>query len=108
MTFVDTRELPDGHEIEADLCIIGAGAAGLALAHAFRFGPARVVLLESGGLRATKWARELNRGEIVGQPDYPLSTTRLRFFGGTTNHWTAYVRPLEAIDFPPRAWVPHS
>ena len=32
MSFIDTRTLPEGHRIESDLCIIGSGAAGLAIA----------------------------------------------------------------------------
>ncbi len=31
---IDARELPDGAHLEADLAIIGAGAAGIALARA--------------------------------------------------------------------------
>ena len=34
--------------------------------------------------------------------------SRLRMFGGTTNHWDGRCSPLDAIDFETRAWVPHS
>ncbi len=108
MSFIDARKLPDGHRIEADLCIIGSGAAGLAIATEFRNSPLRVALLESGGMYADPTIQELCDGEIAGQQDWPLNQTRLRYFGGTTNHWTAHVRPLDPIDFEPRAWVPHS
>jgi choline dehydrogenase-like flavoprotein len=33
---------------------------------------------------------------------------RLRYFGGSTNHWGNYCRPLDAIDFESRDWVPYS
>jgi choline dehydrogenase-like flavoprotein len=108
VSFVDARELPDGHRIEADLCVVGAGAAGLAIARELAGGPIRVALLESGGLEMEPAVQALNEGHVVGHPYPPLETTHLRWFGGTTNHWTAWVRPLEPIDFEARPWVPHS
>ena len=49
MAFIDARTLRDGERIEADICVIGSGAAGLAIAKRF-FGTARkVAVLESGG-----------------------------------------------------------
>jgi choline dehydrogenase-like flavoprotein len=38
--------------------------------------------------------------------EYPLAESRLRFFGGTTNHWGGWCRPLLPIDFEGRdAWA---
>jgi choline dehydrogenase-like flavoprotein len=108
MGFVDARGLPAGHRIEADLCVVGSGAAGLTIASHFMGGPRRVAVLESGGLAADAEVQSLNAGEIVGQQDAPLVGSRLRYFGGTTNHWTAHVHPLAPIDFEPRPWVPDS
>ena len=50
MEFIDARELEPGRRLDADLCIVGAGAAGLALADALAGSGREVVLLESGGL----------------------------------------------------------
>jgi flavin-dependent dehydrogenase len=50
MEFIDARELPPGRRLDADLCIVGAGAAGLALAQALEGSGRDVLLLESGGL----------------------------------------------------------
>lgn len=108
MAFHDARDLPDGHTIESDVCIIGSGAAGLAVASHFLDGPARVALLESGGFEAEGSIQALYEGTMAGMEDSPLHTTRLRYWGGTTNHWTAWLHPLEPIDFEPRPWVPHS
>ena len=55
---IDGRTLPPGHEFDADVCIIGAGAAGIALAG--------VLLLESGGLDPDPVAQSLYRGEVTG------------------------------------------
>ena len=108
MAVHDGRDLPANHRVEADLCIIGSGAAGLTIAHALVGSPHRVALLDSGGLERDERAQDLNDGERVGLPYRPLRDTWLRQFGGTTNHWTAHVRPLDRIDFRRRPWVPHS
>jgi choline dehydrogenase-like flavoprotein len=108
MRLRDAREVPEGHRIEADLCIIGAGAAGLALAHALRAAAPRVVVLESGGPEPDAATQALCEGSLLGIEDFPLQASRLRGLGGTTNHWTAWVHPLDAADLEKRAWVPHS
>ncbi len=108
MAFIDTHDLESGRLIEADLCIIGAGAAGLTIAHAFIDSPTKVVLLESGGTELDEKTQSLYRGTIVGQSHAPLDVCRFRYYGGTTNQWTAHVRPLDPIDFETRPWVPHS
>ncbi len=33
-------------------------------------------------------------------------TPRLRYFGGTTNHWAGVCRPFDSADFERREWVP--
>ncbi|MBI1260789.1 MAG: GMC family oxidoreductase [Rhizobiales bacterium] len=110
--FVDARTLPEGETLETDLAIIGAGAAGIAIAREFadrqiNGAPIRVLLIESGGLEFDAETQGLYDGESVGIP-YPLDTSRLRYFGGSTNHWGGWCRPLDAIDFQKRDWVPHS
>ena len=50
MTFIDARNLPNGQVIERDICIIGAGPAGLALAKEFAAASVRVAVIESGDL----------------------------------------------------------
>lgn len=104
----DARTLPDGTLLEGDLCIVGAGAAGIALALEFVQASTRVILLEGGGFDLDGPVQALYRGEIVGRPYYPLEGARLHYFGGTTGHWGGYCAPFDSIDFAPRAWVPHS
>ncbi|KAB7741163.1 GMC family oxidoreductase [Parvibaculum sedimenti] len=105
--FIDGRNVPDGTIVEAEVAIIGAGAAGISIARALRNIDARVVLIESGGLDFEPDTQELYEGESVGVP-YALDTSRLRYFGGSTNHWGGWCRPFEPIDFEQRDWVPHS
>ena len=49
----------------------------------------------------------LYEGENAGI-DYPLTASRLRFLGGSTNHWGGYCVPFEPIDMEARDWLPHS
>ncbi len=108
--FQDARQLPSGTTLETELCIIGAGAAGITLALSLRDAGFRVLLLESGGLELEEATQALYEGEDRGVPNNDLDVSRLRFFGGTTNHWSGWCRPLEPVDFTPtdpsdiRAW----
>ena len=105
---VDARTLPEGHEIDADLCIIGAGPAGIAIARELAGTRHRICLLESGGLVADRATQALYRGRLVGHPYFRLDNCRVRQFGGSTNRWGGWVRPMEAIDFEERSWVANS
>lgn len=106
--FIDARTLADGTVIDADVCIVGAGAAGIALARELSGHRAKVALLESGGLEFDVDTQGLAAGENAGFPYYDLDAIRLRYFGGTTNHWAGACRPLDELDFAPRPWVPGS
>ena len=106
--FIDSRTLPEGSRIESDVCIVGAGAAGITIARELTGKPFRVCLIESGGLESDLDTQSLYQGEIVGFPYYPLDLIRLRYFGGTTNHWAGACRPLDEIDFAARPAIPHS
>lgn len=105
---IDARTLPAGHRIDADLCIIGAGPAGIAIARELAGTRFRVCLLESGGLTADRETQDLYRGRLVGHPYFRLDDCRVRRFGGGTNRWGGWVRPMDAIDFEERPWVPNS
>jgi len=105
---VDARELADGSLIEGDVCIIGAGAAGITIALEWLGNGKQVLLLEGGGFDYEQQMQQLYRGGIVGLPYFPLEAARLHYFGGTTNHWAGFCSTLDPIDFETRDWVPHS
>ncbi|HEX9876309.1 MAG TPA: FAD-dependent oxidoreductase [Gammaproteobacteria bacterium] len=106
----DAREVPDGSVLDTDVCIVGAGPAGITIARELTMSSPSVdvTLLESGGLSFDASAQALNRGYNEGFPYYPLEITRLRFFGGTTNHWDGLCGPFDTIDFEPRDWIADS
>lgn len=94
--------------LEGDLCIVGAGAAGLSMALERVNSPLKVLLLEGGGFDLEPEMQDLYRGDIIGQPYFPLHAARLHYFGGTTGHWAGFCSTYDAIDFEKRSWVPHS
>jgi choline dehydrogenase-like flavoprotein len=115
--FIDALTLKSAESFAADICIIGAGPAGLAMALELgaRSG-LKILLIESGSFEADSAVEDLNRGTTVGDKCLALDFIRARRFAGTVTKWrtsdpgslgTKYL-PLNEIDFQTRPWVPHS
>jgi choline dehydrogenase-like flavoprotein len=114
---INTEELADGGTVTADICIVGAGVAGIALASEFLGTHRSIALVESGGLEPSARTQSLNVGNNIGVPYYELDQTRTRGFGGTSHNWRCELGGadlgvrligLDAIDFEKRPWVPNS
>jgi choline dehydrogenase-like flavoprotein len=95
-------------DVETDLCIIGAGAAGIAIANSFIGSSVRICLLESGGLGGEQRSQELYEGSSSGHIEFDPGNSRMRVFGGSCNLWGGGCIPLGSDDLKPRDWVPHS
>jgi choline dehydrogenase-like flavoprotein len=91
-----------------DVCIIGAGAVGLALAAQFIGDPRRVLVLESGRDGSDEAAAELSLLDSVGTRHDGWRDGRVRGFGGTTRSWGGQLVPMRASEFAARPWVPES
>jgi choline dehydrogenase-like flavoprotein len=90
----------------ADVCVVGAGAAGVTVARELAGSTLQVVVLESGGRKATLEADALCELEQDGLSIGPES--RQRMLGGTTNTWWGKLATFDPIDLRTRAWVPRS
>ncbi|MBU6299019.1 MAG: GMC family oxidoreductase [Alphaproteobacteria bacterium] len=106
--FIDARTVPTGTVLETDLAIVGGGPAGISIALALADTPLHMVLLESGGMTFDAKTQALYQGAEVGAPYLPLEATRMRYLGGSTNHWGGWCRPMDDIDFEERVWMPYS
>lgn len=82
-----------------DVCIAGGGVAGITVAKALAERNQRVLLLEAGSLEYSDQSQDVYKGENIGHEYFDLDVARLRYFGGTSNHWTGWCRPLDASDF---------
>jgi choline dehydrogenase-like flavoprotein len=107
LSFIDARNV-ESELIEADVCIVGAGAAGITIGHELGISRLKVALVESGGLSFSHAAQSLSIGDNVGLPSFSTATSRFRVFGGSTTRWGGQCRPLDPIDFELRPWMPHS
>ncbi len=114
---IDSRTVEADREIETDLCIVGAGVAGITLALELIDQPFKVCLVESGGIRPDNATQALFWGENHGLPYYPLDTARACGFGGSGHRWNidlldgdfgVRLHPLDSLDFEERDWVPNS
>ena len=104
-----SRDVPQGTELSADVCVVGGGPAGITVALALhRSTKLRVIVLESGGLESEPQIQRLNEGENSGLDYYDLAESRLRVLGGSSHLWPGWCRPLDRVDFERRAWVPDS
>ena len=106
---LDAENVAGGTRLSADVCILGAGAAGITLARELEGTGLSVVVLESGAETLEPDIQDLARGESVGETlgfsDNPatLDSIRLRQLGGTTNHWAGFCRQIwtQVCDRPP-------
>lgn len=96
-------ETPSDHH--ADLCIVGAGPAGIAIARAFAGSHLRVCLIEGGGLSGEERSQSLYDGTSSGPAPFDAGTSRMRVFGGSCTLWGGGCIPLADSDMEPREWV---
>ena len=112
----DAVEVPDGTQIDCDLCIVGGGMAGLAIVRELRERELDVVVLEGGGATPEPDSQALYEGNATlhdgsgGTHDLGafLHESRLRCLGGSGNLWGAKCAVLDESDFAKREWMPES
>jgi choline dehydrogenase-like flavoprotein len=115
---IDAITIPAGDEFVTDVCIIGAGPAGITLARELSGQDFKVCLLESGGIeKPDADTRSLGNVETEGDFVQIGPENRNRRFGGNSSYWGVNLNhtqtgvrlvPLDTVDFEERDWVPHS
>lgn len=100
---------PSGESLEADVCIVGAGAAGISMALALADGGRTVVLLEAGGEQEDAAVQDHYAGTVADERLHsPPHRYRQRRLGGTTTIWGGRCMPFDPVDFERRDWIPDS
>jgi choline dehydrogenase-like flavoprotein len=107
LSIIDARTLEDAG-LQTDVCIVGAGAAGITLALELTRAGREVCLLESGDFAPDHDTQSLHDLESVGYPPRPNYMSRARYFGGSCNLWAGRSMLLSEFDLSSRPWVPHS
>ena len=93
-------------ERKYDVCICGTGPAGITVARELAANGKSVALIEAGGLEYTAQSQAHYTGTESGISTSltALTACRLRYFGGTSNHWTGLCGVLEESDFWPKRY----
>ncbi|WP_326533332.1 GMC family oxidoreductase [Pseudorhodoferax sp.] len=106
---VDADALEQGGRLLGDICIVGAGAAGISLALQLSGRGLSVLLLEAGSDQPDQATQGLYAGEVADERLHsPPDRYRQRRFGGSTTIWGGRCMPFDPIDFEARDFVPNS
>jgi glycine/D-amino acid oxidase-like deaminating enzyme len=99
VTLIDARRLDAGHALGGyDVCVVGAGAAGLYVAHRLAERGARVLVLEAGGERSVDATALGVRTALEGSTYRGASLGRAFGLGGTTRRWGGQLVPFTEGD----------
>ncbi|WP_181707675.1 FAD-dependent oxidoreductase [Chthonobacter rhizosphaerae] len=100
----DARSLSPGETVIADVCVVGAGVAGITLGLDLAGRGLSVVVLEGGGVRRSASSDALYDCRVEGTVD-DYSKSRSRYLGGSSNCWTGWCQPISRTDMASRDWV---
>jgi choline dehydrogenase-like flavoprotein len=105
----NAKDIQNGACLTPDVCIVGAGPAGIALALNLAANKLSVVLLESGFLEPDAAVQALYEGTVSDHRLHsPPDKYRHRRLGGSSAIWGGRCMPMDPIDFEIRDYVPHS
>ena len=107
---IDSAEsVAQGQELQADVCVVGAGPVGISLALALAGSGLRVLLLEGGQFKPDAASQDLYEGEVADEALHcPPVRYRMRQFGGATTTWGGRCVPLDPHDYQARPAMPGS
>lgn len=106
---IDFKKNPDLQlsDKKYDVCIIGGGIAGITLATKLS-NSLSIALIEAGDFTYSEESQSLYKGTTTGTPYFDLASTRLRYMGGSSNHWGGWCLPLDEKDYRKKEYLPHS
>lgn len=106
---VDANTIPADSCLNADVCVVGGGAAGISLALSMSGQGLSIILLEAGQLHEHAPSQALYEGEVSDERMHsPPDKYRQRRMGGSTTIWGGRCMPFDPVDFETRSHVPDS
>jgi len=108
LSILDARTLDRETTVTTDVCVAGAGAAGITLALQVARSGRKVCLVEGGAFEVEEETQSLHDLDCIGYPIRENFMSRARYYGGTCNTWAGRSMRLSEADFGARPWVPHS
>jgi choline dehydrogenase-like flavoprotein len=111
---LDGRTIPSGDVLETDVCIVGAGPAGLVLAGELVAAGRGVTVVEAGGHNEEARGRVLQESVRSTGLRYPTATTRRCSVEGSASTWfvpaphggdTLRLREFDPLDLQARPWL---
>lgn len=100
---IDLDRAKPGQQLAAQVCVIGAGIAGLLLATRLADSGIDVLLLEAGGLEPEERSQQLYDAAMEGAEHTGATDGRFRVFGGSSTRWGGQLLPYgEDIFSPPQ------
>jgi len=103
--FAQSGQVPS---FAADVCVVGAGAAGITLAAELVSQGKKVLVLESGGSKENETVQQLNWNKRSGQSLKAVHPGRFRVLGGTTTRWGGQILEMQEQDFAAHPTIPGS
>lgn len=103
---LDANNLPDHQHLTTQLCIVGAGAAGIALALELAGSGIEVLMLEAGGFERP--APSSGESADDGRERKPADPAGWHAFGGHAGRHPVRCRMLTGHELAHRPWIPDS
>jgi len=104
----DLENVGDVSTLDADICIIGTGVAGLSIAREFLGSKYKVMLLEGGGIKDEARSQKLYISDVVGMPHDGIHNGRFRVLGGSSTRWGAQLMTMQEFDLRKHDFSPNS
>ena len=103
---IDLEREVAGGSYSSQICVLGAGIAGLVLARRLALRGLRVHLLEAGGLDLEERSQTLYATEMAADRHTGATEGRFRLFGGSSTRWGGQLLPYTEDIFSPGDAMP--
>jgi choline dehydrogenase-like flavoprotein len=102
--FTDLRRTQRATDRSVDVCVVGAGPAGITLVDQLLDTGMSILLAEGGGWVPNAANQTLLAGDSIGYP-MNLTTGRYSAFGGAATRWGGRCAMLQPLDLAGRPWI---